>query len=213
MNLFGKRILAVVAHHDDLEFMFGGTLAKLFGQQKVSELYVCVLCSREKNTGELFEDVLLQQKKSFSILGIKPKKILNHRFRSRFLPSHEDEVRLILNSYKKDFCPDTVLTHYPEDPNQDHSSLFEQVYRVFRNTNILSGEIPNTGDDLKPNLFIKLDTSLIEKKYLALNAYNAENNKRYFTKEAIYSLAYVRGLHSMKSNLCEALRIIRMHGQ
>lgn len=212
MEIFGSKILVVVAHHDDIEFMFGGTLSKIKDKYKHIDIYICVLCSRQINTGELHRTVVLQQQKSFDVLGISPKKIFNHTFRSRFLPDFEDDVRLLLSSYKTEINPDSILTHYPEDPNQDHSSLFQQVFRVFRGATIIAGEVPNTGDTLQPNFFVKINEKIVEKKYQSLQCYEAEKNKKYFKKKSINALAYIRGLHSMKHTYCEALRIIRLHG-
>lgn len=204
-----NKLLIVVAHDDDLELMFGATLCKLRELRPDQELMVCVLCKRELNTGEPASEVLKQQKASFEVLGIRPA-VCNFNFQSRFLLDHIDEVRKICSDLKKKFEPDLVLTHHKNDRHQDHRTVFEAVEIVFRGTSIMSGEIPSSSDNFKPNYYFRVDAEQLNRKYQAAQCYSKEAEKFYFKKSSIFALATFRGLSMSLDGYAEAYEIFKI---
>ena len=209
-NLFlNKSILVAVAHNDDIEFIMGGIL-NLYHEQinaKKIELLAVTFASREQNKSEKFEETLNDQQKAFKALKIKPIYVENHQFRARFLPSCEDDIRQILKKLKSKYDPSIVITHYQNDPNQDHDTVCQQVLRVYNDRTVIGGEISNTGKKMQPVVFVGLEAKNIEAKVKAVSCYSAENQKYYFGSELIFSLARVRGGQSGCFDLAEAFEL------
>jgi len=160
------------------------------------EFRAVTFAGRQQNTGERFEETLEHQAKAFQELGITPVDVDNHEYRARFLPSSEDEIRLLLKDLKEKYDPTIIFTHYLGDPNQDHASVCQQVLRVFNDRTVLGGEISNSGHKLKPVVFVGLNEVDIVAKARALACYKAESHKYYFAPNLIDSLARVRGAQS-----------------
>jgi LmbE family N-acetylglucosaminyl deacetylase len=210
--LDGKKILIAVAHPDDIEFIMGGTLN--FYHDKINGGHIDLRCMtyslREKNTNEYFRDTKKHQEESFKVLGLTGIEITNLKFRARFLPTREDDIRLILKKHKEEFNPDIIFTHYVNDTNQDHVSVVNQVMRVFPDKTIIGGEISNTGRNLRPNLFIGLSKANVVQKAKALSCYKAESYKYYFSEEIILTQARFRGNQSITFDYAEAFEIYNM---
>jgi LmbE family N-acetylglucosaminyl deacetylase len=214
MNNFwnSKKILVAVAHNDDVEFICGGLLSSFsnYPVNKKPEVGIITFGSRQENTGEKFNSVLKHQENSLEILNINAWPIVNKQYRARFLPDFEDDIRMELNAFKKIFKPDIVISHHVNDPNQDHVSVVEQVKRVFSNKIVLGGEVPNTGFNLEPNLFVGLNKADILTKVRALSCYLNEKDKDYFQEDVLLSLAIIRGAHSSTYQYSEAFCLYRM---
>lgn len=209
-NLFlNKRILIAVAHNDDVEFIAGGTL-NLYHEQinkKQTNLMIITFASRKQNTSENFEQTLEQQQRALKELAVVPTHIENYQFRARFLPSFEDDIRKILKKLKYNHDPNIVITHYQNDPNQDHASVCQQVLRVFTDRTVLGGEISNTGKKLQPVLFVGMKEESIKAKVRALSCYEKESHKYYFASDLILSLAKVRAGQSGCFDFAEAFEL------
>lgn len=213
--LTNKKILIAVAHPDDVEFIMGGTLN--FYKDEINKgniIIKCVIFSlRKLNTNETYKETKKFQKSAFKVLELDSKivPVENYKFRARFLPNHEDDIRLSLKKYKDSFDPDVIFTHYKNDTNQDHVSVHEQVLRVFPDKTVFGGEISNTGKFLRPNLFVGLKKKNIEIKANALRCYETENHKYYFSKEVILTQARFRGVQSIGCEFAEAFEIYNLY--
>jgi LmbE family N-acetylglucosaminyl deacetylase len=213
-NLFrNNKLLVAVSHNDDIEFVCGGLLHYYRNAINTGEieLITVTFASREQNTLEPFSETLAHQSLSFERLNIKHITSYNHEFQARFLPSREDDLRLILKAIKHNHDPDIIITHYMDDPNQDHQSVATQVQRVFNDRMILGGEISNTGKRMIPNFFVGLNDEDIKAKYEALQCYKAEAGKYYFEYEIIKGLARVRGGQSGCFRYAEAFELYSLH--
>jgi LmbE family N-acetylglucosaminyl deacetylase len=124
-----ERLLAVVAHPDDVELLCAGTLAR--ARADAADIAVCTICRGDKGgSGDLLVDLAERRAEEFSeaanVIGATP-----------FLMDAADgelqdspAVRRQLMRVFRQFRPTTVLTHAPEDYHPDHqaaSAIAESV--------------------------------------------------------------------------------------
>ena len=207
-----KRLLVAIAHNDDLEFLCGGMLSMLSEQINSGEmdLFVLSFAVREENTGEPYQETVAAQDEAIAALGLKRYQKEYLKYRARFLPDFEDEVRLKLAEVVKKYDPDLVITHQSNDLNQDHISLNQQVKRVVRHATILGGEVPSTGKHLRCDAFFCVDEQAVGNKVNALSAFSREASKAYFSDDIIRAAAILRGAQSQSFELAEAFEVIKV---
>jgi len=214
LSLKNKKVVVIVAHADDFEFMCGGTISKyskLINSNQMS-LEIVVVSSRMLNTGETLAETEGYQKCSLSKLNtdFSKVKVQNFNYRSRFVPNSEDDLRLDLKNKIVDL-PDIIITHSPNDTNQDHVSVFNQVIRVFKGKNILCGRVLNSSYRFQPNLHICLNKSDMSNKINALKCYEKESKKRYFSYDLIMSEAIVSSVSSEGCDYSESFEIYNLN--
>lgn len=213
-SLENKKITVIVAHADDFEFMCGGMISKysgLINSNKLS-LEIVIVSSRMLNTGETLLETENYQKCSLLKINLDCSKVKIHNFnyRSRFVPDSEDELRLDLKHKIAD-SPDVIITHSPNDTNQDHVSVFNQVVRVFKGKSILCGRVLNSCHYFKPNLHIGLNESDILNKIDALQCYERESSKRYFSYDVIMSESIISSMNNESYDYSESFEIYNLN--
>jgi LmbE family N-acetylglucosaminyl deacetylase len=83
MKFMSKNVLVVSAHADDMEFMCGGTIAKMVS--KGYNVYQIIATNNEKGTYTLPQEILVEKsreeeaKKAAEFLGLKEVVFFNHR--------------------------------------------------------------------------------------------------------------------------------------
>ena len=98
--------------------------------------------------------------------------------------------------------PDVIFTHTMSDAHQDHRTLAELTWNVFRNHWILEYEIPKYDGDLKqPNVFIPLSEALLEQKIAALmTAFASQHERGWFTADTFRAIARLRGIECQSTS-------------
>lgn len=203
--LEGAKVLFLGAHPDDIEFGCGAFIIqhkKLF-----KDCNFVVLGNREKTTGELYDISVKYQKNAFKKLGLSENKLFCYQLRIRHFPQLGDEIREILNSHNRSFRPDIIFTTSKYDTMQDHVSLSEQTYRVFKNRTIFEYEVIASNKIFVPNSFIKISKSSIVGKVNALHCHEGQRNKPYFSYEVAESLARFRGILSNRYKFAESFYV------
>jgi len=113
------KIVAIGAHHDDIEISCGGTIAKAV--RNGHEVLMVVLSTSEYTNyrGEVLrtpEEAEREGKKAAEILGAKIKTL---NFLTKDIPYNSKSVEAI-NEILDEFKPDVILTHWPHDTHQAH---------------------------------------------------------------------------------------------
>ena len=170
-----KRILVVVAHHDDEVLGCGGTLYK--ESQKGATIELVVISD---GRGDQKEDCF----KSAKVLGIQ--KVHNMCVQWNKLDSIPitDMIKYI-KAKVIEFKPDILLTHDHSDLNKEHKLVYEAVMVATRpiappfpnevvTMPVISSQEYNYEDKFKENLFIELDEEALRKKQEALACYCGE---------------------------------------
>ena len=125
------------------------------------------------------------------------------------MPFVGSEVKATFEELKAT-SPDLIFTHNRHDAHQDHRLLAELTWNTFRDHFILEYEIPKYDGDLgQPNLFVPLESELCETKVrYILDAFQSQQNKRWFRQDTFSSLMRLRGMEcNAPSGYAEAFYI------
>jgi LmbE family N-acetylglucosaminyl deacetylase len=187
-----RRILCLGSHCDDIEIGCGGTILRLLRENPGIEVYWKVFSSTPVRKKEAVRGAKL-----FLEAG-KKKKVAIHKYRDRFFPSYQAQIKGEFDKLKKEFAPDVVLTHYRHDLHQDHRVICELTWNTFRSHLILEYEIPKYDGDLgTPNFFVGLDRATCERKAEhILEAFASQRDKQWFTADTFMALQRLRGIES-----------------
>jgi N-acetylglucosamine malate deacetylase 1 len=194
INKQSNNIIVLAPHTDDGEFGCGGSMVK-FLEENYNVYYVAFSTAKESVPKGLPENILeIEVKEATQRLGIKPANLIIYGFTVRKLNYVRQDILEELVKIKKDLQPDLVLMPSPNDLHQDHYTVALEGLRAFKQTSILSYEIPWNHIKFNSQSFIKLEKHHIEKKIYALDAYNSQKMKDYASEEFIKSLAKTRGI-------------------
>ncbi len=187
-----KVTMVIAAHPDDEILGCGGLLLRL--KKEGSKLYALILGEGMTSRGEKYKEKIKElrncAKKSSSIIGF------NEIYFEDFPDNKFDTVPLlniikIAEKHIGKIKPDIIFTHHKGDLNIDHRLTYQAVITAcrprtgFKHPTIYSFEIPssteanvNTSEDMfKPNYFVKIKKTEMEKKKAALKEYKSEIRK------------------------------------
>lgn len=215
--------LTVTAHPDDEILGFGGSTAVLTDQGHL--VYNLILSGNVEARRNKPEQVILQQHANLAqeIVGAQ-KPILGPFPNIRFnTVAHLDLVQFI-EKYIEQIEPDVIVTHHPYDLNNDHyhtSKACQAAVRLFQRKpmkpirSFYFMEIPSStdwafpvdGQQFRPDTFIEIGESGLERKIRALYAYEGimRDYPHPRSNEAIRALATLRG-SQVGRNLCEGFQ-------
>lgn len=183
-------LLFLGAHSDDIEIGCGGTILQLArANPKLNILWV-VLSAEGKRRREARASAALFLK------GVSRSRVIVKQFRASFFPVEQEAIKSYIETLKKSFEPDIVLTHYREDRHQDHRLLSDLTWNTFRDHMILEYEIPKYDGDLGcPNLFVPLDASVARRKAKSLQeSFLSQRDKHWFSEDTFLGLMRLRGM-------------------
>jgi len=203
-----KNILILAPHTDDGEFGCGGTIAKFL--ERGSNVYYIAFSTAKKSVPQgLPQDILEKEVKiATKRLGIKPENLIIYGFEVRKLNYVRQDILEELVKLKKSINPDLVFMPSPKDLHQDHSTVAMEGMRAFKNTSILSYEVPWNNLVFENQCFVKLSENHVKQKIYALDAYNSQKTRNYATEDFIRSLAKTRGVQ-VNTEYAEAFEVIR----
>lgn len=185
-----RRVLCLGAHCDDIEIGCGGSIASALAASPDLEIYWCVLASNDERRPEA-EDA------ARSILAqAKDPKVVVERFRESHFPWQGSEIKDFLESVKREFTPDVVLTHWRGDAHQDHRTVGELSFNAFRDQIVLEYEIPKWDGDMgRPHVFVPLSEQHARHKVDTLmRCFPSQRGRDWFTEDLFYALMRIRGM-------------------
>jgi LmbE family N-acetylglucosaminyl deacetylase len=185
-------ILALGAHCDDIEIGAGGTLLKLFDNNKINSVKWVVFASNEIRK----QEATVSARRFLEKAGTSD--VVIQSYRDGFLPFMAAEVKDYFEVLKKDFQPDIIFTHYRDDRHQDHRLVSDLTWNTWRNHLILEYEIPKYDGDMGiPNFFVPLEESYIEQKNsIIIEAFESQKQKHWFDDATFKALPRLRGMES-----------------
>lgn len=156
MQVIEKRILALGAHPDDIEFGCGGSLLEFGDQGHSIYLYIATQGGRGGDTGARLSEA------QRSAEMIRAKKIYWGNFNDCEVPSGLPLIQSIENAVV-DCRPDIVIVNYPNDTHQDHRALSIAAQSAARRVaDFLFYETP-TSLQFLPSVYVKLETTISKK--------------------------------------------------
>ena len=209
MKFKNKNILVLAPHTDDGELGAGGTLSKL-AELGANIFYVAFSTAKESVPKGFKKDILkIEVLKATNKLGILKKNVIVLDYPVRKLNFSRQKILEDLIQFKKKIKPDLVFIPSLNDLHQDHATVAKEGLRAFKDTTVFGYELIWNNLKFNGNIFIKLDSKHIKKKYDSLKEYKSQNSKNYFSEDFIYSLARVRGTQ-IGSKYAECFEVIRI---
>ena len=193
-----KNILILSPHTDDAELGAGGTIARFVDEGHNIKVMAYANCD---------EGPIDRFYKSMDILGVSDFEFLNYERRT--LPDNRKEILDSLYKLNKQTSFDLVIIPSTADIHQDHQVVTQETIRTFRSSTILGYEFPWNNEVFRSNCFINLAPEHIERKLKAIEFYESQSNKRFFSKKVQYARAMVRALN-INTDLAEAFELIKL---
>ena len=210
MQFFGKRLLFIGAHPDDIELGCGALIAKVSNNTDA----VCVtLSDNQKNP--LLTNLVEEHHKSMAILGISSENVRLGGFTTRlFMESRQDILEYFI-SLSKEINPDIVFVHTPHDLHQDHVTITNEALRAFRGTTLLGFDVIRSSYGFFPHFLVEVNEQDVEKKIEALAQYQTYADKYYFRSEVTRATLIRHGALAGKpyAEGFDSLRIIGTFGK
>lgn len=202
------RVLVLAPHTDDGELGCGGSINKFV--EKGIEVYYVAFSSAKKSLPEGYpEDTLVREVKAATkILGIKPENLILFDYEVRKFSYVRQDILEDLVKLKREIEPDLVFIPSVNDLHQDHQTVAKEALRAFKETSILSYELPWNNIAFSTEGFIPLEKRHVDKKMEALRMYKSQRHRAYLNEAFIYGLAKARGVQ-IKKEYAEAFEVVR----
>lgn len=206
------KYLFVVAHPDDEILGAGATIHKLLDKGHL--VYVCIMNSadetRYKNNQKQLGKDLIECASFMEYTGMYVGKFPNLRFNT---VEHVELVKFIEFAIM-DCAPDVIVTHHPDDPNNDHvhtSMACQEACRYCQRglsnvkpvSSLMFMEVKSATDwafncKFNPNTFSEVSKEGLDKKIEALKLYEnvVREHPHPRSERAINALAEYRGSQS-----------------
>jgi LmbE family N-acetylglucosaminyl deacetylase len=204
--LFGKKILFLGAHPDDIELGCGALLANI---SERADILAVTLSDNQKNPA--LDKVVDEHYRSMEILGVSPEQVVLGPFETRNFPRDRQEILEFLFDLNRKHRPDMVFVHTSADIHQDHSVTTMEALRAFRGTTVLGFDVMRSSYGFFPHFLIEVTQEDVEKKVEALLAYETYKDKYYFSPEIIRSTSVRHGSLAERP-FAEGFDILRVIG-
>ncbi|MEN6481287.1 MAG: PIG-L deacetylase family protein [Anaerolineaceae bacterium] len=178
MNFFGRRLLFVGAHPDDIELGCGAFISQIADQ---ADIICLTLSDNQKNP--LLKNLVIEHFNSMAVLGIPKEKVLLDDFETRRFPHFRQEILERLFQLNRSFKPEIVFVHSRADIHQDHQTVTEEALRAFRGTTVLGFDVLRSSYGFFPNFLVEVNESNVQNKLNALSEYKTYTDKYYFDPE------------------------------
>ena len=207
MNFFGKRVLFLGAHPDDIELGCGALLHHIAGQTDM----LCVTLSDNQSNPDL-KNVRDEHYKSMAVLGVSEEKIVLGPFTTRIFPNARQEILEYFLKIRRDFQPDLIFTHSRQDVHQDHNTMTDEGLRAFRGITVLGFDVVRSSYGFFPHFLVEVTEENVSKKIEALAEYETYRDRYYFNSELTRSIMVRHGALA-ECAFAEGFDILRIVGK
>jgi len=206
MQFYGKRILFLGAHPDDIELGCGALLARI---SLNTEAHCVTLSDNQHNP--LLTKLVDEHYKSMAALGISRERVTVSNFITRrFMESRQDILEFLISLNKK-IQPDIVFVHTQHDLHQDHTTVTNEALRAFRGTTLLGFDVLRSSNGFFPHFLVEVDEMDVKKKIAALSEYKTYADKYYFSEDVTRATMIRHGALAGKP-FAEGFDILRIIG-
>lgn len=207
MKFFGKKVLFLGAHPDDIELGCGALLHHLV---KETDVLCVTLSDNQKNPA--LKQVKDEHIQSMSILGVPEEKIVLGPFQTRVFPDSRQEILEYFLKLRKDFQPDLIFTHSKQDVHQDHNTMTDEALRAFRGITVLGFDVVRSSYGFFPNFLVQVTEEDVKKKIEALAKYETYRDRYYFNSDLTRSIMVRHGALA-ECQFAEGFDILRIVGK
>jgi LmbE family N-acetylglucosaminyl deacetylase len=207
MIFYGKRVLFIGAHPDDIELGAGALIHQIVPN---CEVLCLTLSDNQKNP--MLGKVVAELQASMNILGVPSDKVIVEKFTTREFPDMRQEILEYLLKIRREFKPEIVFVHSRADIHQDHNVTTEEALRAYRGTSVLGFDVVRSSYGFFPHFLVKVNAEDVEKKIEALSQYKTYTDKYYFDP-ALLKATMVRHGALAESTYAEGFDILRIVGE
>ncbi|HET7009901.1 MAG TPA: PIG-L family deacetylase [Anaerolineales bacterium] len=207
MHVYGRKLLFLGAHPDDIELGCGALLSNI--GQKADVL--CVTLSDNRKNPAL-QNLVDEHYRSMALLGIGRDQIILGPFETRYFPRDRQEILEYLFELNRTHRPEMVFVHTESDIHQDHSVTTVEALRAFRGTTVLGFDVLRSSYGFFPNFLVEVSEADVELKVKCLLEYTTYCDKYYFSPDVVRSTLIRHGALAERP-FAEGFDILRIIGQ
>ena len=207
MNFFGKRVLFLGAHPDDIEIGCGALIHNIVQKTDI----LCVTLSDNQKNPDL-KRVRDEHFASMKALGVSEEKIIFGPFVTRVFPDSRQDILEYFLKLRADFKPDVLFTHSKQDVHQDHNTMTDEALRAFRGITVLGFDVVRSTHNFFPHFLVEVTEEDVNKKIEALSKYETYRDRYYFNAELTRSIMVRHGALAERP-FAEGFDILRIVGQ
>ncbi len=206
MTFFGKRVLFLGAHPDDIEIGCGALIAHIHGQTDL----LCVTLSDNQKNPDL-SNLVQEHYESMAVLGVPQKSVILGPFETRRFPHARQEILEFMIQVNREYKPDIIFVHTKADIHQDHATVTEEALRAFRGTTVLGYDVIRSSYGFFPSFLVEVNEDDVNKKIAALACYHTYKDRYYFNADITRS-TLVRNGAICERKYAEGFDILRVVG-
>jgi N-acetylglucosamine malate deacetylase 1 len=206
MIFYGKKVLFVGSHPDDIELGCGALISNIRDKCDV----LCVTLSDNQKNPKL-SGLVEEHYRSMQALGMPREQVILKDFETRKFPQARQEILEFLFQLHREHRPDMVFTHTRQDIHQDHTTATEETLRAFRGTTVLGFDCLRSSYGFFPHFLAEVTEKDVACKLDALAQYTTYADKYYFDPEILRSTLVRHGALAEK-RYAEGFDILRIVG-
>ena len=203
---FGKKVVFIGAHPDDIELGAGALIANI---QASTEVFCITLSDNQKNP--LLKNVVKEHHDSMHTLGLDDEHIIVGEFETRRFIHQRQEILEYMLDIRKNIQPDIIFIHTAADLHQDHGTITEEALRAFRGITIFGFDVIRSSHGFFPTFFVEVTPEDMKKKVEALACYKTYQDKYYFNPELTRSIL-IRNGAICERQYAEGFDVMRLVG-
>ena len=207
MNFFGKRVLFLGAHPDDIEIGCGALIHNIVQKTDI----LCVTLSDNQKNPDL-KRVRDEHFASMKALGVSGEKIIFGPFVTRVFPDSRQDILEYFLKLRADFKPDLIFTHSKQDVHQDHNTMTDEALRAFRGITVLGFDVVRSSYGFFPHFLVEVTEEDVNKKIEALSKYDTYRDRYYVNSELPRSIMVRHGALAERP-FAEGFDILRIVGE
>jgi LmbE family N-acetylglucosaminyl deacetylase len=206
MIFYGKRVLFIGAHPDDIELGAGAFIHHIL---PISDVLCLTLSDNQKNP--LLKKVVDELQASMQVLGVPAERVIVEKFATRDFPDLRQDILEYLLKIRREFKPDVVFVHSRADIHQDHNVATEEALRAYRGTTVLGFDVVRSSYGFFPHFLVEVTAGDVDKKIEALAQYKTYTDKYYFDP-ALLKATMLRNGALAERPFAEGFDILRIVG-
>ena len=206
MIFYGKRVLFLGAHPDDLELGCGALIHHI---TRISEIRCVTLSDNQKNP--VLRNVVEEAYKSMAILGVPKENVMFGPFTTRVFPQARQEILEYFLKLRNEYRPDIIFVHSKQDVHQDHLTMTDEALRAFRGITVLGFDVVRSSHGFFPDFLVEVTEEDVKAKIDALAQYETYRDKYYFNRDLTRSILLRHGALAERP-FAEGFDILRIVG-
>lgn len=206
MIFYGKKLLFIGAHPDDIELGCGAFIANIVRKTNI----LCVTLSDNQKNSTL-QNIIEEHNLSIAMLGVPDECDIVESFSTRHFPTDRQEILEYLFKLNREYKPDIVFCHTRSDIHQDHNTVTEETLRAFRGTTVLGFDALRSSYGFFPHFLVEVQAEDVERKIEALSQYKTYCNKYYFDPSVLRATCVRHGALAERP-FAEGFDILRIVG-